>query len=429
MARSAPALTAALLVCLPACALAQAGDYQLEGRLLPNGHSYTVQLHVAKVAGGYTVERTQRFATGKRSEKPARTWRSTRVSGSAALLRVTFEEAKAGISGALSAIGEDDDDDDVDTARYTFSDDGRVREWFTPADGRAGVAFGRPVVKTLKLVRERKLAPLFEGSNLALETYEASGVVHVDGKLHIVFDNRSHIAVVPLSLSKTNSKLIKTRGNATSDFEGISYDASTKRFFTIVEAKRYQGERRGRVWELDQDFDRKNREWLDDYELPSANKGFEGVAFVSHGGREFLLGLLEGNNGEANREALERGKGELRLFRRSNGSDNWRHRGKVKLPKAAFFFDYSGVDVKGDRIVVVSQTSSAIWVGKLDKDTWTIEGDGTVYRFPRLKSRPLYATVEGITWVSEKRIAVVSDASKDDTGRAKEQSVHLFDLP
>ena len=429
MKRSALALAAALLGTFPACALAQAGDYQLEGRLLPNGHRYTVQLHVAKVSGGWTVERTQRFSTGKQSEKPARTWRSKRVSGSAALLRVSFEEAKPGISGALAAIGDDPDHDQLDTASYRFGDDGRVREWFNPADSRSGVAYGRPVAKTLKLVRERKLAPLFEGSPLELEEYEASGVVLVDGKLHMVFDNKSHIGVVPLSLSKTSSDLIKTRGNATSDFEGITYDPSNGRFFTIVEAKRYQGERRGRVWELNKGLERTNREWLDDYELPSANKGFEGVAFVQHDGREFLLGLLEGNNGEANREALERGKGELRLFRRSNGSDNWRHRGKIKLPKTAFFFDYSGVDVKGDRIVVVSQTTSAIWVGKLDKDTWTIEGEGTVYRFPRLKSRPLYATVEGITWVSEKRIAVVSDASKDNTGRAKEQSVHLFDLP
>ena len=39
--------------------------------------------------------------------------------------------------------------------------------------------------------------------------------------------------------------------------------------------------------------------------------------------------------------------------------------GKIRLPETVLFEDYSGIAVAGDRIAVISQASSALWLGRL----------------------------------------------------------------
>ena len=56
---------------------------------------------------------------------------------------------------------------------------------------------------------------------------------------------------------------------------------------------------------------------------------------------------------------------------------------RIRLPKSLPFEDYSGIAVRGNRIAVVSQVSSALWTATLAPSTWDITGEGTTLAFPR----------------------------------------------
>jgi hypothetical protein len=96
------------------------------------------------------------------------------------------------------------------------------------------------------------------------------------------------------------------------------------------------------------------------------------------------------------------------------------------------FEDYSGLSLDGDRVGVVSQSTSMLWVGHLAPDQWTWQGPQRLYEFPRAgDGEVIYTQVEGLTWLGPDRIAVVSDRRKKDiTARiaSKDQSIHVFDL-
>ena len=83
---------------------------------------------------------------------------------------------------------------------------------------------------------------------------------------------------------------------------------------------------------------------------------------------------------------------------------------------------------------MVSQASSALWVGRLKEDGTDLVDEGTVFRFPTdSRGRSVYRTVEGVSWVGDDRVVVVSDKVKpgsgERSGRAKDQSIHIFTIP
>ncbi len=94
------------------------------------------------------------------------------------------------------------------------------------------------------------------------------------------------------------------------------------------------------------------------------------------------------------------------------------------------FGDYSGITVVGDRIAIVSQVSSALWVGSLAPSGWEVTGEGTSYTLPRdADGEIIYGTVEGVSWIAPDQVVVVSDRAKpeqDRRCRAKDQSIHIF---
>jgi len=105
---------------------------------------------------------------------------------------------------------------------------------------------------------------------------------------------------------------------------------------------------------------------------------------------------------------------------------------RIKLPTTVDFEDYSAVSLRGDRIAVVSQMTSRLWIGKLRRDTWSIAGQGRIYDFPRTKrGNPKYCTLEGLCWLSNTRFVLVSDLSKSryrsKCGK-RDQSIHIFRL-
>jgi len=77
--------------------------------------------------------------------------------------------------------------------------------------------------------------------------------------------------------------------------------------------------------------------------------------------------------------------------------------------------------------------TSALWVGRLAVETWCFEEEGEVYCFPRdAKGEALYCNVEGVAWLDDSHVLVVSDRRKSSQPRScvrSDQSIHVFRLP
>jgi hypothetical protein len=82
---------------------------------------------------------------------------------------------------------------------------------------------------------------------------------------------------------------------------------------------------------------------------------------------------------------------------------------------------------------VVSQESSALWVGDVAPDGWELTGAGMSYALPRSADGSIvYGTAEGVSWIAPDEVVMVSDKAKPDQDprcRAKDQSIHIFRIP
>jgi len=446
--RRSPFLAAAVVALLGLTApraLAQGevptGSFRIEGRT-SDGETYSATLWIGRTsAGAYEVERTERPAVVRDVEDVV-VWSAASTTPHGSVLDARFGVVEGGMAEAVAAALPSVAADAAPVrATYYFAADGGVTEFLhrDPPDDDDdddepgwswGYGQGRRDHPELVLEREARLADLLGD---ALDRYEASGVVHVAGRLHVVFDNDHDVAVVPADLDPLDAALVDTdAGSGESDFEGLTWDPGRERFHVVVEADRRDGDWTGRVFDLDADLAFEDDDWLTGYELESDGKGVEGLAYVRAlegpgDPEDFLLALLEGNEGRVGSDGQRRGRGRIALFERKSG--RWEHEETIALPRAAFFRDYSGIDVRGDRVAVVSQTSSLLWIGRLGTEPWEITGDGAVYRFPRRRSRLRYATVEGVTWLDDDRLAVVSDRAETPLGAEVDQSVHVFRLP
>ena len=105
----------------------------------------------------------------------------------------------------------------------------------------------------------------------------------------------------------------------------------------------------------------------------------------------------------------------------------------IALPKSVKFEDYSAVALRGNKIAIVSQQTSRLWIGTLSAKDWTITGRGKIYDFPRnKKGKHKYCTLEGLCWLNARDFVMVSDLSKGDYSkrcRKHDQSIHVFRLP
>ena len=163
-----------------------------------------------------------------------------------------------------------------------------------------------------------------------------------------------------------------------------------------------------------------------------SNKGFEGLAWMKRGGKEYLLALCEGNNCAGGKEGKKPGSGRIHVFEKTTGT--WENVASLVIPPGVEFEDYAGLGLSGNRILVTSQEASSLWIGKLKKNQWVFESEGKVYRFPMKHGRPRYCNIEGVCEISsengETLLAVVSDRRKKGkkTKRCskKDQSIHIF---
>jgi hypothetical protein len=293
------------------------------------------------------------------------------------------------------------------------------------------VAATHTAMQQLELVKEAKIFDILEGS--LDPRLEASGVLAKDGLFYVIFDNLPHIACIGPELARAaardNHMILQERGHRRG-FEDIAYDPWSGRFYVLIESLR-----RGRatymaaVQEYDADFGYIGSAWLE-FPLDRPNKGLEGLTCVHHDGQTYLLGLCEGNRCKGGSEGRIPGGGRIHVFRRSR---NWDRVAKIRLPETVLFEDYSGIAVTGDRIAVVSQASSALWLGHLALDGWQVTGPGTTYALPTdADGNVVYGTAEGVSWIAPDRVVMVSDKAKpeqDHRCRAKDQSIHIFRLP
>ena len=293
------------------------------------------------------------------------------------------------------------------------------------------MAATQELMQQLELVREAKLFDILAGR--LDPRLEASGVLARDGLFYVIFDNLPHIACVGAELSSaaTANHVIEHDRGHRRGFEDIAYDARNGRFYVLIESLR-----RGRatfmaaVQEYDINFGYAGTAWLD-FPLDRPNKGLEGLTCVHREGQTYLLGLCEGNRCQGGAAGRVPGGGRIHVFQR--GRHHWNRVAKVRLPETVMFVDYSGIAVNGDRIAVVSQVSSALWVGNLAPSGWEVTGAGTSYALPRhADGGILYGTAEGVSWIAPDQVVMVSDKAKpeqDPRCRAKDQSIHIFRIP
>lgn len=283
----------------------------------------------------------------------------------------------------------------------------------------------------MHLVRERRLLGLIAppaGSSVL----EASGVIAKGGDYYVIFDNIRRVARIDPRLAEGASRNGWFGPARSGDgYEDIAFSPNSRRFYLLVEAEKHpDGTYKGMIDQCDEAGRFKGRHWID-FPLEKRNTGFEGLAVVRRAGKDHLLALCEGNRCRGGRKGRKPGGGRIQVLLRQGGV--WKPIACIKLPSNVEFEDYSAVALRGDRIAVISQRTSRLWIGRLSTKDWTISGKGRLYDFPRTKKgRPRYCTLEGLCWLSDTTFVLVSDLSKRSyrAGCSKrDQSIHVFRLP
>jgi hypothetical protein len=286
----------------------------------------------------------------------------------------------------------------------------------------------------VELVQEARIGELFKGAGG--RRYEASGVHLKDGYLHIIFDDNPGLLRIRPDWNHAGEEpvLLDLKGTG-AGYEDITYQSSTRRWYCLIEAAETEsGVSMPRVDEFDESFAFIKGHWLN-FPLKAGNKGFEGLSTLHYSGNNYLLGLCEGNDCKSGKGDAHPGNGRIQVF--TCAAERWEHVGTIRLPKVVRFVDYSSLDVRNGNLTVISQVSSAMWVGRLRAQPAGLDDmfgdDGQLYLFPRdHKGRIMYCNLEGVTWLGNDRLVVVSDKGKpDQPGRCalKDQSIHIFTLP
>ena len=246
----------------------------------------------------------------------------------------------------------------------------------------------------------------------------------VDGYAYIIFDSLNLVGKIDPSLKPSASNQLIPARSICSGFEDITYDPRERRFFLIIEAEEdTDGKYRAFVVEYDHEF-RFQRCTRLSTTFDKQNKGFEGLAHLWRGEKEYLLALCEGNLCTG----ATKGGGRVQVFERTQ-EKNWQWSHEVALPMAAEFEDYAAIKMRGSRIALVSQASSRVWIGEVDQTAHTCVDDGVIYKFPN-KS---YCNAEGVAWLSDDQLVIVSDRMKarkqSKRCSEKDQSIHILRIP
>jgi hypothetical protein len=288
----------------------------------------------------------------------------------------------------------------------------------------------QPPAQQLELLEEAKISELLtDASDLR---FEASGVVAKDGFFYVIFDDSTHIGCIRDGLSRAveENHLIRQNQGCGVGYEDITYDPFSNRFYLLIEAQLHFGNNMAKVEEYDESFHYVSSAWLD-FPLDRPNKGLEGLTCIHWAEKTYLLGICEGNRCKGGVAGRKPGGGRIQIF--SQERDRWDHVGTMRLPKTLWFEDYSSLAVVDDRVAVVSQSSSAAWIGRFSQSSWEVVDEGIIYQFPLDdKGKIIYGNIEGISRVDSERFVVVSDKAKKVQSKrcsTKDRSIHVFKTP
>ncbi len=264
----------------------------------------------------------------------------------------------------------------------------------------------------LQVIKEVKLKSLLSQD----KKLEASGVTAVGEDFYVVFDNSAKVARINEEL---NSAELLGKKEKKVGYEAIVYAQDEKVFYLVEESLKHKKHFNARISRMNESFKLTDkRTWLD-FGFKNKSKGIEGLAFHKNGEKTYLLALFEG---------LKKDRGFILLYQKKKKS--YKYLKKIYLPKNLNFKDFSDMDLqKNGRLAIVSQESSALWIGELDTNKWEIKSKGQRYDFPKSKKgKTQYCNIEGVSWISQNRLVMVSDAKKKKQGKAclkKEQSIHI----
>lgn len=316
--------------------------------------------------------------------------------------------------------------DDVTPAGGTISRDIATTNPSKGSNLNSKIASATVLAAPIAEAKIYKLLPGYDSSSV----WEGSGVQYLNGYFYIACDNMQKIAKIQSSLpiNSANNTLLSTGapGSGSSGYEGITYEANgTPHFYIVEEAVQNGSNYQPRISKMDSGMNYINRDWVNyNFTSGNANKGFEGLAWVSRGGTNYLLGLVEGT-----------GKIPVLAY---DGS-KWALVTEITLPSSVTFTDFSDIAISSTgKVAITSQQDGQLWVGTLSSSSWSITG-GTAYTFPLgdangvigAGSNQLYGNVEGVSFISDTQIVICSDkrdSSQPSYQTYKEQTVSVFNL-
>lgn len=282
-------------------------------------------------------------------------------------------------------------------------------------------------LEQLDLVAEAKLKTLFNSVS-DKKSYEASGVTVNSDRIYIVLDNSSRLFSLSTNLTEP-TKLGNKYPNI--GYEGISHNPIENKYYLLEEALEHKHQLNGRLRVLDEEFNLERDDWLR-YNFQDINKGFEGIAYIRRNSHDYILALCEGNDCETGNTGQDPGAGRIKVFKLKK--NKLKYVASIRLPTNLPFIDFSGIAINQlNQVVISSQQSAAVWIAKLDANSWEFIDAGSLYTFPRDRNGDtLYCNIEGVDWLSNHQLITVSDAIKASQSqgcRHKTQSVHIMSIP
>ena len=216
--------------------------------------------------------------------------------------------------------------------------------------------------------------------------FEASGVITNGTDCFVVLDNVRRVVRIASHL-RPESGDHEWIGAARQGegYEAVTFSRGTGRFYLMIEAQKHpDGTFKGAIEEYDKRWRFKTRRWVD---LPSRSATLDSKVSRrwNFAGSTSCSRCAKGITRRCGRKSRKGGSGRIHVLRQRGGM--WKPVVRIKLPRHVKFKDYAGMAVRGDRIAVVSQESSRLWLGRFRSGEWKIKGTGRVYDFPRTKKR------------------------------------------
>ena len=207
------------------------------------------------------------------------------------------------------------------------------------------------------------------------------------------------------------SRWLRKNANTTTASSGSTY--WSKR------AKHAKGRYKALIVEYDRDF-KYLKDRPADFTFESGNKGFEAIAHVRRGNKDYLLALCEGNNCKGGRKGRTPGGRRIQVFEKS--IKRWRHCYGIHLP-ACLPWSCGGCVTRNLYGWATSMSKNGLGP---TKEAFTSSRDQ-----PMVQS--CMENIEGVAWICSARVVTVSDRRKKRTQpdaalSEKDRSVHIFEI-